>query len=580
MADKTLQARILLRYGTFAEWQESQIVLAVGEMAICYFNNNNTILPSDTWPNNTPPAIGLKVGNGSDIFRNLPWVQAVAADVYSWAKESSKPTYSAYEISGLDAYIEEHASGGGSSSSVARQYQIVQGTGNNSNYYYLRYKNDDSNTWITDTNHYIDLSDYAALRAWVGASNISNYGNLRTYIGQSLMLPIIQSLATTDTEIQHGFVTAVSETDGIVSTTKRQPDFEDLSGSATVEQGGTGLTELPENEVLIGNGTNAIRSMQIATAMDDSFSFIPTYLIKAYVDNKTAGLTGAMHWVGDATVPISGPTDPQINDYDFSKAKKGDVITWATQEYVWTGGTWRLLGDEGSYAIKGSIKDADIAADAEISLAKIAGLIELLATKVDKETGKQLSTNDYTNEEKIKLSGIQAGAQKNVIEHIRLNDQEYPPTTVNDVPNTVSLTVKEFDDESRNKLGTIAPGAQVNVIERFYVDGEEQPVSQDKAISITTNPHLDHINKIESIYLNGTKQEPDREKAVRLVINPNDFTVVDGAVVPNGNTTEELSISNKKIQLARIAKTGEIPDLIQPANTYILINCGTSTTVI
>ena len=95
-----------------------------------------------------------------------------------------------------------------------------------------------------------------------------------------------------------------------------------------------------------------------------------------------------MHWVGDATVPISGPTDPQINDYDFSKAKKGDVITWATQEYVWTGGTWRLLGDESSYAIKGSIKDTDISPDAAISLAKIAGLLELLNTKVDKEVGK------------------------------------------------------------------------------------------------------------------------------------------------------------------------------------------------
>ena len=35
--------------------------------------------------------------------------------------------------------------------------------------------------------------------------------------------------------------------------------------------------------------------------------------------------------------------------------------------------------------------------------------------KVDKVTGKGLSTNDYTNAEKTKLSGIEAGAQKNTI---------------------------------------------------------------------------------------------------------------------------------------------------------------------
>lgn len=39
---------------------------------------------------------------------------------------------------------------------------------------------------------------------------------------------------------------------------------------------------------------------------------------------------------------------------------------------------------------------------------------DLLTGKVDKETGKGLSTNDYTTDEKTKLAGIAAGAQKNV----------------------------------------------------------------------------------------------------------------------------------------------------------------------
>jgi hypothetical protein len=73
-----------------------------------------------------------------------------------------------------------------------------------------------------------------------------------------------------------------------------------------------------------------------------------------------------MHFIGDATVAPIGSINPQVPDYNFSRAQPGDVVLWEAKEYVWTGMNWRLLGDEGSYAIKGSITDADIDAEAEI----------------------------------------------------------------------------------------------------------------------------------------------------------------------------------------------------------------------
>ena len=42
----------------------------------------------------------------------------------------------------------------------------------------------------------------------------------------------------------------------------------------------------------------------------------------------------------------------------------------------------------------------------------------LLANKVDKETGKGLSSNDYTANEKTKLANVAAGAQVNTIEGV------------------------------------------------------------------------------------------------------------------------------------------------------------------
>ena len=53
-----------------------------------------------------------------------------------------------------------------------------------------------------------------------------------------------------------------------------------------------------------------------------------------------------------------------------------------------------------------------------------------LLGKVDKVDGKGLSTNDYTSEEKTKLSGIASGSQVNVLEGIQKNG------------NTVNITNK------------------------------------------------------------------------------------------------------------------------------------------
>lgn len=65
-----------------------------------------------------------------------------------------------------------------------------------------------------------------------------------------------------------------------------------------------------------------------------------------------------------------------------------------------------------------------------------AGLVALwgkitgkLATKVDKVEGKQLSTEDYTTAEKTKLSGIEAGAQVNVLESVSVNGTALTPTS-------------------------------------------------------------------------------------------------------------------------------------------------------
>lgn len=99
----------------------------------------------------------------------------------------------------------------------------------------------------------------------------------------------------------------------------------------------------------------------------------------ADVQNAVADLSGAMHYEGNSTTDpaTDGPT---VEGHEDEWAK-GDVVTYNAKEFVYDGTSWRELGDESSFAIKGSIKNADIASDAAIDQSKIAGLTDALAGK-------------------------------------------------------------------------------------------------------------------------------------------------------------------------------------------------------
>jgi hypothetical protein len=53
----------------------SSTILKQGEAAICAFTEERVIDDlSNTTPQNTPPAIGIKIGDGLHRFYALPWV--------------------------------------------------------------------------------------------------------------------------------------------------------------------------------------------------------------------------------------------------------------------------------------------------------------------------------------------------------------------------------------------------------------------------------------------------------------------------------------------------------------------------
>ncbi|MFR9255766.1 MAG: hypothetical protein ACLVJ6_09855, partial [Merdibacter sp.] len=112
----------------------------------------------------------------------------------------------------------------------------------------------------------------------------------------------------------------------------------------------------------------------------------------------------------------------------------------------------------------------------------LAGTVDLsgyataaaLDGKVDKVEGKQLSTEDYTTEEKTKLSGIAEGAQVNAIDAV---SSEF---VIN--PDGKTLSVQAIDMDKITGLSD-ALAARENVIEAVQVNGTALSVSE-KTVNI------------------------------------------------------------------------------------------------
>lgn len=103
--NKRFNTRILLKYDTYENWSTNNPNLLKGEMAIAVIDvANNT----QTHSGQNVPQLLVKVGNGLEgdagKYNSLPFVSGLAADVHSWAKAASKPTYAINEINGAKEY--------------------------------------------------------------------------------------------------------------------------------------------------------------------------------------------------------------------------------------------------------------------------------------------------------------------------------------------------------------------------------------------------------------------------------------------------------------------------------------------
>ena len=103
-------------------------------------------------------------------------------------------------------------------------------------------------------------------------------------------------------------------------------------------------------------------------------------------------------------------------------------------------------------------------------------IVAKIGTKVDKVSGKELSTNDYTNEEKNKLAGIADGATQTIV------DSELSSSSSNPVENkVVSAAISNLDA----LVGDTPVSEQIAAANMIYV-GPDEPTDANIKVWVNT----------------------------------------------------------------------------------------------
>ena len=574
----TLNTRIQLKYDTYTNWHTNNPVLMAGELAIAE-------IPADTGAVPNEPAYLLKVGNGTDHFNDLDWISGKAADVYAWAKAATKPTYQASEITGLEDFI------AGEIQDTNTKYQIVQ---NGNMGFKLQSQEKGAGDW-TDVNTitltaptytldegstngtvafngedvpvhglgsaaYTESNAYDAAGAAAGvqttltgtasdASTANTIYGAKKYADEKATAAQTAAeghaddlIAALDSDGQTAgtgeVISVVTQADGVITVQKKTLAEADIPALTTAKITGLDTALAGKQDTLVFNTAYNASSNKAATMAD--------------VNNAVSGLSGAMHYVGESTTDPAGGTATVEGHEDWAS---GDVVTYNAKEYVYDGENWRELGDESSFAVKGSIVDADIAAGANIAQSKIAGLEAALA-------GKATSADITGAIQALDMASVSVGTGKKI-------------TAIEEVDGVVSVTtgdiaagdIPELPQSKITNLTTdLAAKADATTVTTLdgRVDALETAIGEGGSVAQQITEAINALDSgVTSVSQNNGLISVARAQPTIANING-----LQGALDAKANTAD----------LADVATSGLIDDLTQ-TNTLIL-NCGSATTVI
>lgn len=525
MAEKTLNTRILLKYDSYENWQKSGLVLKAGEMAIA-------TIPAETGAVKQEPAVVIKVGDGEKTFSALPFIHALAADVANWAKADDKPTYEAKEITGIDAYIADYVEEQmGISVDTDTQYQLVKVDDYN---YKLQCKGKTDEAWADVANSAIvipnDTAAIEALQGLVGETAVA------TQIGNAIAaLDLANTYAAKTHTHEMGEVNGLGDaiadakkagTDAQAAADQAQEDVDALAGK---------VGEVPADKTVV----QMIADAQTAATYDDT-------QVKADIKANADAIDVLEGQVGTLVGEDTGKSARTIAAEELAK----QLIPEAAAESLDT-------LEEIAAWIQAHPGDA---ATMNEAIQKNAGDIAANVTAI---------ANNKT------------AIEANDAEILQLqNDVDALEALVGVLPEgATATTVVGYVDEAvaALKIGDYAKAADLGAaVERIAAleakVGDETVAAQIEAA-------------IEALKIGDYAKAADLEAAVeRIAQNEADidvlqtnFTSLNGQVDELDGFFQELTNTKaNKNDLAAIATTGNVNDLVQTEGDVLIFDCGTS----
>nr|DAF55383.1 MAG TPA: hyaluronidase [virus sp. ctoC338] len=411
MANKTFNTRICLKNDTYANWIANDPIPLKGEVCV-------VVIPAETGAVQGEPVTLFKVGDGTKKFSQLDFIGAKAADVYSWAKAVTKPEYTANEIKGLADYIS------GEIQDTDTQYKL-EADADDAHKFYL-YSKPLNGSWNSTPVSTITIPEtvYTLVE---GTAN----GTVK-FNGTDVKVHGLGSAAYTDADAYD----AKGDADAALVSAKAYADGKDAAIAAAKKAGDDAQSSVDALSDKVGTVTDGKTVVEMIADAKTAATYDDTAVkasIKANADaitilNGTSAVEGSVDKkVADAINEFATKVsdDQTVNTFkeliDYAATHQGEYSTLSGEVQKNTTAIATLNGkDTVAGSVAKTVKDAVDAAQATLQ-GNIDG-------KVDKVTGKGLSTNDYTNDEKAKLDGIAEGAQVNVIETVKVNGVALTPS--------------------------------------------------------------------------------------------------------------------------------------------------------
>lgn len=208
----------------------------------------------------------------------------------------------------------------------------------------------------------------------------------------------------------------------------------------------------------------------------------------------------------------------------------------------------------------------------ENSTNPVAGgaVFNALSDKVDKVSGKQLSTEDFTTDYKEKLDGVESGAEVNIVETVQVNGVALPvsnktvnvgvPTATSDLTNDSNFpsdanyvhTDNNFTSAMKSKLDGIESGATAVTVDDAVTENGENPVT-GAAIYDELDTKVDKVSGKQLSTEDYSTAEKTKLSGIEEQANK---TIVDSAV----SASSTNPVQNKVVK-AELDKKADLEDI-------------------